>query len=440
MDFSYLQYDEFINELIESAGNIIDTFVSENPMVFIQQSCHQDIIKNTQNLLSIMFSKHDNEINLAVDKAISIFYRHIVPPRSFPDTFIRKPPNIQKIHNKLHFIKNIYQPPQRTPEWYQFRHNCITASNAWKTFISDATRSQLIYEKCIPLDPNKFSNQSLNSPMHWGVKYEPISVLWYELTYGGIIDDFGCIPHPSLSSLAASPDGINTDPSSNHFGRMLEIKNIVNREINGIPKMEYWIQMQLQMEVCNLNECDFLETRFIEYNSKEDFDNDGTFTETKDGKLKGVFILFFDNDNNPYYEYPPLKLTKQEFDVWETQIMEKNDSLTWVTNLYWKLQEVSCVLVLRNKLWFSHAKPLIENIWKTIEHDRIHGFQHHAPKKSSKSKISSQTKLPSKCLIDIQDGNTTLNDTAIKEFTQDNSSPKVFHFSTETLNTTSISP
>ena len=35
-------------------------------------------------------------------------------------------------------------------------------------------------------------------------------------------------------------------------------------KLDGIPKKEYWIQMQLQMEVCDLDECDFLETRFIE--------------------------------------------------------------------------------------------------------------------------------------------------------------------------------
>ena len=50
---------------------------------------------------------------------------------------------------------------------------------------------------------------------------------------------------------------------------MLEIKNIVNREITGIPKKEYWVQMQMQMEVCAIyEECDFLETRFKEYENE----------------------------------------------------------------------------------------------------------------------------------------------------------------------------
>lgn len=36
--------------------------------------------------------------------------------------------------------------------------------------------------------------------------------------------------------LGASPDGINIEPNSEKYGVMLEIKNIVNREITGIPK------------------------------------------------------------------------------------------------------------------------------------------------------------------------------------------------------------
>ena len=132
-----------------------------------------------------------------------------------------------------------------------------------KVFKNETTRNQLIYEKCGPR--KEFNKPSINSPMHWGQKYEPVSILYYEKIYKTKISDFGLIPHNKYSFLAASPDGINTDKNNYLFGRMLEIKNVVSREISGIPKSEYWIQMQLQMEVCELNECDFLETKFIEY-------------------------------------------------------------------------------------------------------------------------------------------------------------------------------
>ena len=61
------------------------------------------------------------------------------------------------------------------------------------------------------------------------------------------------------------------DNKNDRYGRMLEIKNIVNRDITGIPKKAYWVQMQLQMEVCDLEECDFLETRFKEYDNEQAF-------------------------------------------------------------------------------------------------------------------------------------------------------------------------
>ena len=77
----------------------------------------------------------------------------------------------------------------------------------------------------------------------------------------------------NFNFLGASPDGINNQKDSPLFGRIFEIKNVYNRFINGIPKEEYWIQMQIQMENCNLDLCDFLETRFIEY-TENDFYKD----------------------------------------------------------------------------------------------------------------------------------------------------------------------
>ena len=116
--------------------------------------------------------------------------------------------------------------------------------------------------------------------------------MWYEKEYNTVVSDFGCIPHKTIPYLAASPDGINTLLSSERHGRMLEVKNIVNRDITGIPKVEYWIQMQIQMEVCMLNECDFLETRFTEYEGYSEFIEDGDFAMSEDGKLKGVVLYF----------------------------------------------------------------------------------------------------------------------------------------------------
>ena len=250
--------------------------------------------------------------------------------------------------------------------------------------------NQLIYEKCQPLKINEETKNTMvnvNTTFHWGQKYEPLSVMFYECLYNTKIEDFGCIQHESYSFLGASPDGINVDIHSERYGRMLEIKNIVNREINGIPKKEYWIQMQLQMEVCNLDECDFLETKFTEYESANDFYNDGNEKTLKD-EYKGVIAYFQTPDLKPFYVYKPIEISKyEEINKWEEETIEKyqtEQNILWVKNCYWKLEKLSCVLVLRNRKWFQDNIGQIGKIWKIIEEERISGYEHRAPNKKPK--------------------------------------------------------
>ena len=158
--------------------------------------------------------------------------------------------------------------------------------------------------------------------------------------------------------------------------------------------------MQIQMEVCNLNECDFLETRFTEYNTRDDFEKDGTFERTETNDLKGI-IMYFINDKKPLYEYAPLEISEDEFEQWQDETMKKHKTLTWLKNIYWKLDEVSCVLVLRNKKWFQAAIPIIENVWKTIEKENQEGFEHRAPKKKERKTIKNENEQTGKCFIDV---------------------------------------
>ena len=306
--------------LVETAACLIDDLISNDTMVYANPNFDNLVHEEVCSLIELhMDQVFDYDVRDLIDKAVSearfVFHTHVCPRRSYPKTFIRRAPNIPTMQGKLTYLQNVPQPDQRTPEWYHFRHNFLTASSIWKAFGSQRLQDQLIYDKCKPLNVEKYKNFSTESPLHWGQKYEDVSIQWYEKTYGTKVSDFGCIPHPTVKFLAASPDGINTDSSSQRYGRMLEVKNIVNREITGIPKLEYWIQMQLQMEVCNLNECDFLETRFKEYESKEEFMADGEFHATASGKPKGV-MMFFMKEGQPLYEYAPFGCSEAEFNCW----------------------------------------------------------------------------------------------------------------------------
>lgn len=410
MNKSFLSKEEYykLNDVLEG---LLDDYIKSNIRSFSNPYFHENLVFDIKNLLSIQFDFLDEDIlsytaDIILEQLCKTYFKYFIPRRSYKTTFIRVAPNVEKINKKLLYLKNKPQPEQRTPEWYLFRYNLITASNAWKILDSESSKNSIIYEKCKPHDNTKYDRVNMNSPFHWGTKYEPISVQLYEEKYNTKVDDFGCIQHDTYTFLGASPDGIITDPTSNLYGRMLEIKNIVNREINGIPKMEYWIQMQLQMEVCDLNECDFLETKFLEYNDYNEFKNDGTFNKTKEHQLKGAFMLFM-KDSKPYYEYPPINLTEEDFLKWESEIMEKNNDLLWVKNIYWYLHTFSCVLVLRNKPWFKEIIGDIKNIWNIIEKERIHGYEHRAPKKKTKS-FDDKDKRKG-CLLSLKNGDVSIN-------------------------------
>ena len=363
---------EYVNtNARQMSSDKFDSLINDNVITMLY--CILDVEENIDIRDSIL-------IESLIDKSLKLLYMKHVPCRSYSYSFIRKLPNIEKINLKIDKIKNTYQPEQRSTDWYIYRHNLITASNAWKVFDTESNYNSLIYEKCKPyVDISKMPVINVDTPLQWGQKYEPLSVIIYEYKYETIIEDFGCLQHEKYKCVGASPDGINTKKDNNRYGRMLEIKNIFNRDITKIPKKEYWIQMQLQMEVCDLNECDFLETRFKEYESKEEFYNDGSFGVSLDDKEKGIILFFYEN-NKPIYEYYYNK-TCGNFNQWEEEMFKKHESKLFIKTIYWKLDEFSCILVLRNKIWFNSIIKEMCNIWEIIEKERISGYDHRAPKK-----------------------------------------------------------
>ena len=364
------------------------------------------------NLLSKLFNINENEayalLCLTIKLCQNIVFKFYIPRRSYKKTYVKNcsmnknSRNFNKIKTQLNYLNNIPQPEQRSDEWYIFRNSALTASNIYKIFISDYTQSQLIIEKSEPVDLNKYKNTNLNSPMHWGQKFEPVSVLYYEFINNTTVSEFGCVKHNKYSYIAASPDGIVCDENSPLYGRMLEIKNVVSREIDGIPMPAYWIQMQLQMEVCNLNECDFLETKFTEYLSQEDYLDDIS------DKHRGFIMQFCDTNGDVHYEYPPFAMNKidnAEYNTWTQGQILKNNNKTYVRNIYWKLEVISCVLVLRNKLWFKNVQPYIEIFWKNLIDEKESGIYAERISKKQKMKYEEakeKSDFPkSGCLIKI---------------------------------------
>lgn len=411
--------DTYVMDFLETAIHLMDIYIEENPTAVTEPDFEEVFKETITDLFFVQFEEMEDveeEIEDILADAFDIYFSTFYQCRSSTEkvedeTEKEKEKEMETLAEKIQELRSLPQPTQRTKEWYHFRHNLITASNAYKAFESQATKNQLIYEKCQPIPSSTEPTQmvNVNSTFHWGQKYEPLSVMMYEHLYNTKIEDFGCIQHKTHKFLGASPDGINVDSNNTElYGRMLEIKNIVNREITGIPKKEYWIQTQLQMEVCDLDECDFLETKFVEYENSIAYydDNHESLNSclSRKGEHKGIVMYFSTKEGRPHYVYLPLILTNEEqITQWEEDTLDKFEGLgmTWIKNCYWKLEKLSCVLITRNKKWFLDNIGAIADIWSIIERERVSGYEHRAPTKRVKKETYSSSSSFTGCYLKI---------------------------------------
>ena len=383
-DFTNTSYHE---DFLETIDIFIDEYVNSH-IINYKEKDFEEMVKNAVYLQILdVYSEQINYLELSlddtVDECVYLYFTKNSCPRSYEESIVITKPINNIITKTLTKIKNKYQPEQRSADWYHFRWDGLTASNLWKMFDSQSSLNSLIYSKCVPINIKKFQSVNIDSAFHNGHKYEPLSLMIYEEMYDTEVSEYGCITHDTYDFLKASPDGINTKRGNPRYGRLVEVKNPVSRKLTGVPKKDYWIQMQHQMEVCDLNECDFLETIFKSYDNENEFMNDGSFTKTRDGKRKGIIIRYYDN-KEPIYEYAPLNLSKQNFDIWYNETMEKNKKLTWIENIYWYLEDISIVLVTRNNKWYNKALPKMIETWDIIVKERKSGYDHRKPKKREK--------------------------------------------------------
>lgn len=383
-DEEYREFESHVHELLYD-------ILADDILLLSDPNFHENLVDDVMELYENEWDEVMDEDLIAecVTTAIESFfdiYEDVYPRRS------SRMRDVESFVSESHidYLSNLPQPAQRTTEWYMDRHQILTASIIWKVFASESQRNSLIYDKCKPYTVHDNGNWHSGGAMQWGVLYEPLSVAVYEKMFDTKIADFGCIKHSKHAFIGASPDGINVKTDSAIYGRMVEIKNIYNREITGIPKEEYWVQMQIQMETCGIDQCDFLETRFKEYATEVEFHADTA------QEWKGVILCFLQRhalDSKPVYRYMPLDRI-DDVNHWIDETKEElKETMVLYTTTYWYLDEFSCVLVKRNRIWFESALPMISATWDTIVAERVTGYDHRMAKKRVAPKL---------CLIKLE--------------------------------------
>ena len=98
-----------------------------------------------------------------------------------------------------------------------------------------------------------------------------------------------------------------------------------------------------------------------------------------------------------------IDLNPETVNDWINSIrLEKESEYTLFNTIYWGLDEISCVLIQRNRLWFQSVFPKIQTVWNIIQNERVSGYAHRcAKKKVHKTEITEENKTNYKNKISL---------------------------------------
>ena len=274
---------------------------------------------------------------------------------------------VPDVREKLAWIDSVPLIEQRSQEWYTYRHGVITASSMGELFGTESSYNKAVKEKVKPLQMTPPGAACLH-----GIKYEAVAQAIYEKKYEVKVTEYGCIKHKTIDHIGASPDGIVTSAKNAiMIGRMLEIKCPYSRKIKGVPPYKYWIQVQIQLEVCDLEYCDFLECKL------EEMSEDAFYTaiaeDTMNTEYYGIVVDYTKGDAKRDYKYSGVGQTDAEFREWyDATVDEVLDSDAAGINkvCYWKLAKMSNITIKRDREWFERSKVRIQEFWDEVMQKR----------------------------------------------------------------------
>jgi hypothetical protein len=216
-------------------------------------------------------------------------------------------------------------------------------------------------------------------PFDWGIRFEP--VVKQVLGRMGQVKllEMGRLIHPENGRLAASPDGIIVGAAdTDRIGRLLEIKCPITRKIDGTIPQDYWYQMQIQMEVTGIGECEYVEMSFESGYKAHAYDNAASTCTPS---------LYDEEHERPMYcgnlwllQDPESLELKYAYTSAEKDDLE---GAGWYVHetIPWHLKGMFRTVVLRNREWYASTLVKQEEFWKRVEDARQGLIEPPSPKK-----------------------------------------------------------
>jgi|694.fasta_scaffold49800_3 hypothetical protein len=261
----------------------------------------------------------------------------------------------------LDALLNRKQIEQRTPEWYAQMNSIVSASELGNLFASPRIRAKMVVSKTLPYEP-RFAPLAVPSDsmsaFDWGIRFEPVVKQIYELKYQATVKELGRMIHPTYEKCSASPDGLVYNcEKKERVGHLVEIKCPVTREIDGNVPKDYYMQMQMQLHVTGLKNCDYVEAAFSsKYNNMDMKIGPGIYC----GYVALVRYKEMKGDNEFYYVYSPVNAN----DDWKPEVNEGEDIMEIIP---WRLMQWAEQTVTRSEEWWTSIKPVLDTFWDDVE-------------------------------------------------------------------------
>ena len=274
---------------------------------------------------------------------------------------------IKQYRSELKILLQLPLMKQRTTEWFEARKTRLTASDLYDAVKGGNVSIRLAKKKANIVVDN--INYNAIPALKWGTMFEPMATRCYSQKMNNInIHDFGLICDAENKHFGASPDGIND------LGIMLEIKCPYSRKIiDGVIPDKYRMQIQGQLAVCKLKECDYIECIFKSIENEEDYlELDNTINH-------GVIAEFYNSKGEYVYNYSEPNKTPKEcleeitnnrnnyINEYNGSANGTNASLKFSKYTYWKLDEMIIQRVIFNANEWINIIPKINAFWETVE-------------------------------------------------------------------------